>query len=223
MSLGQLPKIALHTLKDEEITKKILPGINLMIPRREDHSINTTLTFDIYQLPPAVAAGHLWTRSTSTVWIHVCRRVYSCGSILTDAQTSSTLTPSTTAIKHLMRSSLQSTTQTPYLVSCIWRDMKLHLPTHNPPLLRQGCPLPLGKLWLPNYNSAWPYFFPSHTRANRLRLHFPYAWGDSMGRRRREWEEPHHSIPFGDFGHSSFKKIGLGFPYLPAELSSNLN
>ncbi len=80
MSLGQLPKIALYALKEEEITKKLLSGINLMIPRREDHSINTTLTFDIYQLPPAVAAGHLWTRFTSTAWTHVCRRVYSCGS-----------------------------------------------------------------------------------------------------------------------------------------------
>lgn len=67
MSLGQLPKIALYILKEEEMTKKILPGINLMIPRREDHSINAKFKFDIYQLPPAVAAGHLWTRSTSTV------------------------------------------------------------------------------------------------------------------------------------------------------------
>jgi len=54
-----------HTLKEEEMTKKTLPGINLTIPRRESQSINTTLTFDIYQLPPAVAAGHPWTRSTS--------------------------------------------------------------------------------------------------------------------------------------------------------------
>lgn len=66
MSLRQEKKKALHTLKEEKMTKKTLLGINVMIPRREYHSINTTLTFDIYQLPPAVAAGHPWTRSTYT-------------------------------------------------------------------------------------------------------------------------------------------------------------